>query len=213
MILKSSRWSGILYPENMPDNWEDIIEDKLQLPACYIIHQPEKDETKVHVHIMIIFPDNTTKRHALNVLNLMSVDEVSSPCCSTVESILDIGSLYDYFIHNTKSCIRAGKIMYEPDQRVELNGFDIRHLIKIEDFTLEEIRVELSEWILVNKVCSYSEVYKYALSFRLSGDLSYEKAVVRFSAHFDRMCRAEQYKKKQAKDEAQIEKEKNSIIE
>lgn len=45
MILKSSRWSGILYPENMPDNWEDIIEDKLQLPACYIIHHPEQEST------------------------------------------------------------------------------------------------------------------------------------------------------------------------
>ena len=41
--VKVRYWWGILYPENMIENWKDQIEDVLQLPFCYCVH--DKDLT------------------------------------------------------------------------------------------------------------------------------------------------------------------------
>ena len=39
--VKVRYWWGILYPENMIENWKDEIEDVLQLPFCYCVHDKD----------------------------------------------------------------------------------------------------------------------------------------------------------------------------
>ena len=47
-INKSRYWVGVLYPENMIENWEDKIAEVLELPFAYCIHNVDKDTKSEH---------------------------------------------------------------------------------------------------------------------------------------------------------------------
>lgn len=36
---KVKLWEGICYPENMRDDWQDEIDDILQVPFAYAVHE------------------------------------------------------------------------------------------------------------------------------------------------------------------------------
>ena len=40
---KVKLWEGICYPENMRDDWQDEIDDILQVPFAYAVHDIDHD--------------------------------------------------------------------------------------------------------------------------------------------------------------------------
>lgn len=120
-------FTGSLYPENMPTDWEDNISNILQLPACYCIHNKDtnndKQGRKTHVHLIVAFRNTTTKNHALNIFNRLSLEGLK--CCPFVESVIDIQHIYNYLIHDTDDARKKGKFQYDPSERICVNGFDI----------------------------------------------------------------------------------------
>ena len=81
-IEKARFWCGVLYPENMVDNWEEEIGDILQLPYAYCLHNQDNDikseHRKDHVHIIVAFTNTTTYKHAMTVFSQLS----ATPSCS-----------------------------------------------------------------------------------------------------------------------------------
>ena len=43
---KSKYWVGVLYPENMIEDWEDVIAEKVQLPFDDGVHNRDVDSEK-----------------------------------------------------------------------------------------------------------------------------------------------------------------------
>ena len=88
-INKARYWCGVLYPENMVDEWQDKIGDLLQLPYAYCIHDKDKDKQgnlrKTHVHLILVFPNTTTYNHALNVYQSLSKEGIVA--CNTVQAL------------------------------------------------------------------------------------------------------------------------------
>ena len=41
---KVKLWEGICYPENMRDDWQDEIDDILQVPFAYAVHDIDHDQ-------------------------------------------------------------------------------------------------------------------------------------------------------------------------
>ena len=89
-IEKSRAWTGTLYPENMIDNWEDEIANIIQLPCVYAIHDKDVNNDslgrKVHVHLMVIWRNNTTNKAALQLFNRLS--GTKNKCCPFVEKVI-----------------------------------------------------------------------------------------------------------------------------
>lgn len=69
---KVKLWEGICYPENMLDDWQEEIDDILQVPFAYAIHDIDHDQKskqrKTHVHIIVVWGGNTTRKAIINVL-------------------------------------------------------------------------------------------------------------------------------------------------
>ena len=42
-IDKARFWTGVLYPENMREDWKEVIGDTLQYPYAYNQHSKDKD--------------------------------------------------------------------------------------------------------------------------------------------------------------------------
>lgn len=107
MITKSRYWVGVLYNENMLENWQTEIGDILQLPFCYCIHDRDKladesEDRKTHIHLIIAFNNTTTYNHAFNIFNMLSAEGKNA--LNKIESVVSIRSMYDYLIHDTETC-------------------------------------------------------------------------------------------------------------
>jgi hypothetical protein len=44
-IDKARFWTGVLYPENMREDWKEVIGDTLQYPYAYCQHSQDKDRS------------------------------------------------------------------------------------------------------------------------------------------------------------------------
>ena len=126
-IDKCKYWVGVLYPENMLPDWENEIGDIVQVPFSYCIHDADKDgkeeERKKHVHIILVFPNTTTKNHAKNVFALLSAPGKNA--FSNIKAIINIRGMYNYLIHDTETAKKQGKKLYDVSCRVNGNNFDI----------------------------------------------------------------------------------------
>ena len=47
-IDKARFWTGVLYPENMREDWKEVIGDTLQYPYAYCQHSQDKDSKSEH---------------------------------------------------------------------------------------------------------------------------------------------------------------------
>lgn len=124
-INKARYWWAVLWLENLPADWQETISDILQLPFVYCIHSADldtaKEKRKDHVHIIIAFPNTTTYSHALEVFRLIGGEKAVNTC----QAVINMRHAYDYLIHKTDACKKAGKHLYRPDERVSGNLFDI----------------------------------------------------------------------------------------
>lgn len=120
---KARYWTAVLYPESMIDDWENKIADIIQFPVAYCIHNKDKDghdgDRKAHVHIVIAYSNTTTYKSVLSLVQELS------PSCMIVKKVINIRYMFDYLIHDTDSCKKAGKHLYQKSERVLLNNFDI----------------------------------------------------------------------------------------
>lgn len=188
-IQKARYWCGILYPENMIDDWKDLIGDTLQLPGCFCIHDKDLDndgdERKEHVHIMIAFPNTTTQKHVLSVFDLLS-----RPGCkaiSTCEAVISVRQMYAYLIHDTPGCIKKNKYRYDDSDRILFNNFDIGIYEQLSEHDRLEILQSLLTFIQENNICYFSDLFDYVSGLN---DTSALLVFTSYSSVLDRLCRS-----------------------
>lgn len=189
MSEKARYWVGVCYPENMIEDWKDNIGDLLQVPYCYCVHDKcattSKEERKVHVHIIIAFPNTTTKKTALKIFNKLS--EGDRICCPSCEEIHFIRNKYDYLIHNTEDCRKKGKYQYDPSERISGNGFDIGSYEQISTQDKLKMSLELSDLIIDQDFENLKRFYMYV---RSNYDLSYYEIAKSNSSWYSALCKS-----------------------
>lgn len=162
-IEKARFWTGVLYPENMREDWQDVIGDTLQYPYAYCIHSQDKDtkseHRKDHVHLIIAFPNTTTYNHALNVMDLLSAE--GKKAINTCEAVIGIRNVYDYLIHDTDDCRKKGKEKYDPSKRITGNNFDIGAYEQLSANSKLAIKKELSKLIRQHHFFNFDDFDEY----------------------------------------------------
>lgn len=185
---KARYWVGVLYPENMRQDWETVIGELLQLPYVYCIHNADvnADGTprKVHVHLMIAFPNTTTYKNALEVFNLLSADGCKA--CNTVQKVINVRYMYNYLIHDTEDSRKKHKHLYDLGERVCGNCFDIGGYEQLDLNTKKAMRKELAKVIFDLGFMNYLDFYAYVIS---NYDDAYEEVVTAYSGHFERLTK------------------------
>lgn len=189
-IDKARFWTGVLYPENMRDDWQDIIGDTLQYPYAYCLHTQDKDtkseHRKDHVHLIIAFPNTTTYKHALNVMGLLSAEEKTA--INKCEAIVGIRNVYDYLIHDTEDCRKKGKELYPTENRITGNNFDIGAYEQLGIAEKNDMFVEMSQAIREKGFTNYMDFYEYVIdTYEV---MSYVEVMRAYSGHFERLTKA-----------------------
>lgn len=187
---KTKLWEGILFPENMKENWQDEIDDVLQVPFAYAIHDADRDtkskHRKTHVHCIVVWSGPTTLKAVINVFNRLSAD--GKRCCSTAEPVNNIRHAYDYLIHDTASCRKKGKELYPEEARVTGNCFDIGQLEQHSTKDKQDALYELLGFII-------AEGFENIVDFTVRAleefpDSLYLEVIVGYNAILERYCRA-----------------------
>lgn len=181
-------WTGVLYPENMRDNWQMQIGDILQYPYAYCIHTRDRDSKsehrKDHLHLVVCFPNTTTYNNAFGTMQKLSAE--GKQAINKCERVGNIRHIYDYLIHDTEDCKKQGKEPYSPSERIEGNGFDIGLYEQISAADKKAMTFELYAAI---KNDGYTNLMDFLECAELMGD-SYLEIAVEKTATFERMTRA-----------------------
>ena len=180
---KARYWGAILYPENMIDNWQDEIYDRLQIPFAYCVHDKDtnKDGTprKVHVHLLLAKNNTTTLKAILTLVNTLSKE--GCKCCSTAEAVVNVRHAYDYLVHDTEGAKKQGKYQYERKELVTGNNFDIGAYEQLTLVDQQKMRQELVLDITEKCFANYLDFYLYVLS---NYDSQYEEYIASHTAFF-----------------------------
>lgn len=198
-IDKARFWTGVLYPENMREDWEIQIGDIVQYPYAYCKHTQDKDSKsehrKDHVHIVLAFPNTTTYKHAMSVFSLLSAE--GKKALNTVEAVIGIRNVYDYLIHDTETCRKQGKELYSPEARITGNNFDIGAYEQLSTAEKNEIFLELGNAIRNNGFTNYMDFYEFVVD--TYEDMNYVEVMRAYSGHFERMTRGNYQKWEQGR--------------
>lgn len=198
-IDKARFWTGVLYPENMRENWQDIIGDTLQYPYAYCQHTQDKDtkseHRKDHVHLIVAFPNTTTYKHALNVMDLLSAE--GKKAINKCEAVIGIRNVYDYLIHDTEDCRKKGKELYDPSERITGNNFDIGAYEQLGTAEKNEMFLEMGEAIREHGFTNYMDFYEYVVD--TYEDMNYIEVMRAYSSHFERLTRGNHHKWEQGR--------------
>lgn len=193
MADKNRYWVAVLYPENMIEDWEASIGDILQVPFSYCIHDhdllkdyetDEGEKRKIHVHIIVAFPNTTTYKHAMTTFQRLSRDGCNA--LNTCLSILNIRHMYEYLIHNTEECRKKGKYQYPKECRISGNNFDIGGFEQLSTDEKNRICYELCNDIIREGFVNFVDFYMWCCS---SYDPASFEAIKSHNGLFDRICK------------------------
>lgn len=199
-ITKAKYWTAVCYPENMREDWQDVIGDVLGLPYAYCIHNKdvlgkynptdnEEYQRKVHVHIMIVFNNTTTYNHVMDIFNGLSAP--GKKALNTCEKVNSVRNTYEYLIHNTESSIKQGKYQYDTSERITGNNFDIGSYEQLSASDKKEIIRELCNFIRENNITNFADFYSGVME-KYSEE--YFDLIISHSGLFERLCRGNFHK-------------------
>lgn len=189
-IDKARYWWAVLYPENMVEGWESKIADLLQVPFAYCVHSADTDSKsehrKDHIHLILVFPNTTTYKHALNIFKLLGDKSVN-----TCKACINIRHCYDYLIHDTDSCRKAEKHLYDASERICGNSFDIGAYEQISTEEKQAMLQDLIAFILDRRIMNMAD---FMLMASTEFGQEYFSIIVGYNSILDRMCRGNYHK-------------------
>ena len=189
-----------MYVENMIPGWEEEASELLQLPFSYGIHYKCVDENgdprKLHIHIIIVFPNPTTGNYALSVLSrLQKEGSYAFAKGYEISPVVNIRNCYNYLLHDTDDCRKKHKYPYyedDPKPRFCGNGFDIGLYEQVSSKEKSDMRKELALMICEYGFTNYNDFYRKVVS---DYDSLYEEIASTYSAFFERLTRGNYQKK------------------
>lgn len=156
-VFKSRCWWFVQLVENLPDNWEDELQ-QLMLPGCYIVHDRDVriDEEgievpkKPHIHCMIEFGSPIVAKSALGAVP-------ESFNVSFVKPVPSKVGAYRYLLHYDQ----PDKAQYDRDSIVHMAGFKVNFSdVYNVDF------VDIYEMINELKITNFAMLMSFLVEFK-----------------------------------------------
>lgn len=186
--FKTSKWCMICYVDNMRDDWRECIDDLIDVPGFYGLHDRDVDKAgetrKAHIHLSFFWTGNINLKTAKNIANRLS--KPGEVCCPVGKPIARVRENYDYAKHDTEKARKDGKVQYPEENRVVFNGFDIGFYEQLSQVEKDEICWQISEMIGERRIKNLEDLRQIISKER---DLSWFLVFKANNGFFDRLCR------------------------
>lgn len=144
-------WAFVMYPESMPENWEEIISSTGLPMAISPLHDKDIDPTgepkKPHYHVICYYENPTT----YNSVKSNVCDKLNATIPQKLESIR---GMYRYHIHIDN----PEKYQYDDRDRRLFNGFDVDSVNKLTRTETLKILLEVYTFCNDNDINEYSDL-------------------------------------------------------
>ena len=149
-IKKCRNWAFTMYPESMPDNWREIIQESGLACAVSPLHDkdinPDGEYKKAHYHVIVCFEGPTTYN---NVLEFTKKLNATIPI-----DLQSIKGMFRYHIHLDN----PEKYQYDDRDRTFFNGFDISSVNELTKTEVNKYKRDILVYIEDNNIIEYSDL-------------------------------------------------------
>ncbi|MDD5826614.1 MAG: replication protein [Bacilli bacterium] len=144
-------WAFVIYPESMPENYEEIITDTGLPLAMSPLHDKDVNPTgepkKPHYHCIVYYENATTLKNVKENV----CDKLNATIPIKLESMR---GMYRYHIHLDN----PEKYQYDDRDRKFFNGFDIDMASKLTRTEINKIIKEIHTFINDNNILEYIDL-------------------------------------------------------
>lgn len=154
--MKGRNWAFVMYPESMPENWFELLEQTGLPFAISPLHNkdlnPTGEEKKPHYHVICQYANTTTSNNVdKNVCKLVN---------GTIPIKLEsIKGMYRYHLHLDN----PEKYQYDDRDRIFINGFDVSNVNALTQTEIQKLKKEITNLIIDNDIMEYSDLLELLL--------------------------------------------------
>lgn len=199
--VKKRNWACVLYPDSLPDNWEQIIIDS-GISCCYAFHDKDINPTgevkKPHYHMILCYSGPTTYKTVSDF-----VKRLGSQCPQPLEQVR---GYYRYLTHKDN----PEKYQYSDDIIHTINGFDTSDYSELTQSQVDAILDDLIDIIQKNSIYEYSDLVDL-----FHGDDSYSnftKVIRKSTIYLREYINSRRYKREQAQKLEKARRTDNNAI-
>lgn len=149
-MKKGRIWASVGYPESLPINWLEVLQETGLQIAISPLHDKDIDPTgepkKAHYHIIFNFDGPTTYN---NVKNLCDSLNMTIPI-----KLESLRGMYRYHIHLDN----PEKYQYDDRDRILLNGFDTANVDALTKAEVDKLINEILSFIEDNNILEYRDL-------------------------------------------------------
>ena len=182
-VVKKRNWAFVCYPESMPKNWLEILQETGSPIAISPLHDKDKDpdekEKKAHYHVIICYGGPTS----FNVVKRLT-NKLNSPVPIALEQVR---GYYRYLTHKDN----PEKYQYDEKDIKCLNGFNIRDFVELTKNETIKIIIEIRKIIRENGIIEYSDLMDY---LDAKGNFDYISVATYNTIHFNAYLKSFRYK-------------------
>lgn len=182
-VVKKRNWAFVCYPESMPKNWLEILQETGSPIAISPLHDKDKDpdekEKKAHYHVIICYGGPTS----FNVVKKLT-NKLNSPVPIALEQVR---GYYRYLTHKDN----PEKYQYDEKDIKCLNGFNIRDFVELTKNETIKIIIEIRKIIRENGIIEYSDLMDY---LDAKGNFDYISVATYNTIHFNAYLKSFRYK-------------------
>jgi len=147
MSQKKRNWACIVYPESVPSDWKDILQQSGLQCAISPLHKdlnPDDSEKKPHWHVILCY-NGPTSYNAVRGLT----DKLRG---SVPQALEQVRGYYRYLTHKDN----PEKVQYDERDIVKVNGFNIADFMELTRSEVAEIKRRVQNYIREENVLEYS---------------------------------------------------------
>lgn len=153
--VKKRNWAFVVYPESLPQNWLNLLEESGVQCAISPLHDKDvnADNTikKPHYHVLLTY-ENTTTYNAVK-------DFISKFNGTIPQPLEQVRGYYRYLTHKDN----PEKAQYNENDICLINGFNILDYVELTTAEINAIKKELQKIIRDNQIMEYSDLMDYCL--------------------------------------------------
>lgn len=151
--IKKRNWAMVIYPESLPDNWKEILQNTGLPIVISPLHDKDLNPTgepkKAHYHLILCYSGPTS----FNVVKKIS-DNLNAPIPIALEQIK---GYYRYLTHKDN----PEKYQYDEKDIETLNNFNIYDYVEISKSEALELKIKIQDIILEKDFLEYSDLLIY----------------------------------------------------
>lgn len=157
---KGRNWAFVMYPDSMPSDWYERLEQTGLPFAISPLHDKDIDPTgeakKPHYHVICQYANTTTSKNVR--------DNVCSLVNATIPIKLEsIRGMYRYHLHLDN----PDKYQYDDRDRTFINGFDVNEVNCLTRTEIDKYCREIQSFIDENDLFEYSDLMNILLNNNL----------------------------------------------